>query len=198
MEKTHNIISSCSRRCALAIVTAIFAAFFALAPTSEAEAGQFELGAGFGWHGQVNNHADWQGFHFMVTPGYRIVDWVGVYLDEGFGGLFWKPPVGDRVSEFAGQTVINAKFFLPVGPVELWGKVGIGAFYLAWDWGDSDWGGPAGHDSQGAFAFKLGIGCTYDVTSMIGIGGNFDYLLGAFDGGNGHYLDLQLHVRFKF
>lgn len=191
-----------SRRLGLALLTAVFAAIFAFAPTQEAEAGQFELGVGFGWLGNVNNDANWQGFHFMVTPGYRIIDWVGVYLDEGFGGLFWKPDHADRMSMFAGQTVVNAKFFLPVGPVELWGKVGIGAFYLA---GDNDrylhgleGPHPDTHWSEGAFAFKLGIGVTYDVTSMIGIGGNFDYLLAAFDGGNGHYLDLQLHIRFKF
>ena len=182
MEKSRNFFSSCAHRCALAIVTAVFAAFFAFAPTSEAEAGQFELGAGFGWLGEVDNNADLQGFHFVITPGYRILDWVGVYLDEGFGGLFMKKREWNkRLSWFAGQTIVNAKFFFPVGPVELWLKGGIGAFYWAYDWDDA-YGFAHAHDSWGAFAHKLGFGVTYDVTSMIGIGGNFDYLLAAGDG----------------
>ena len=182
------------RRIIPALAAALFALLFVFAPTSEARAEGFELDAGFGWYGQVDDGSDRQGFHFVISPGWRFNDLVGVYIDQGLGGLFHKPAHAKRMSWFAGHTVINAKFFLKAGPGELWGRVGIGAMYETCDYGD--------HESWGAFALKLGVGYTVDIWGNIGIGGNFDYLMGAFSKGDddwvNHYLDLMLHLRFKF
>ncbi len=185
------------------LFTALFAALFAIVPLTTAhaeDAGGFELGAGFGYFGIVNDEFDQHGFHFIITPGYRINEWVGVYVDQGFGGLFYEARIRHidedhnktytigRTSSFAGQTVVNAKFFYPIAPVELWGKVGFGAFYTAGD-----------YEHDAAFAFKLGIGCTYPLTEKIGIGGNFDYMIGAYKHNiNAHTIDLQVHARYQF
>ncbi len=185
MEKIKSSLSL-SHRLFLAIIAGIFAIALTCAPTQEAQAGGFEIGAGLGWTGCVNHHSDDHGFSLIIAPGYRILDWVGVYVDQGFGGL-WNTKLDDS-GRFFGQTIFNAKFFLPLNlPVDLWLKAGIGAAYVARD----DW-------SDGAFGFKLGIGCTYNISDKIGVGANFDYLLSAWDGSNGHFLDLQIHLRYAF
>lgn len=189
MQKLKHSVALAPHKLCLALLTTLFAACFALAPTQEAQAGGFELEGQFGWLSNVASHdhhtASNHGFHFVLSPGYRFVDWVGLYLDQGFGGLF------KGGSIFAGQTIVNAKFFLPINPVELWGKVGLGAFYVAND----------GH-SNGAFAIKLGIGVTYDIKGPIGIGINFDYMPVIWNDGwydyTTHVLDLGVHLRYKF
>ncbi|MBQ9393915.1 MAG: outer membrane beta-barrel protein [Proteobacteria bacterium] len=186
MERIQNIFSSCGRRLGTLLFAALACLAFTCAPTEEASAQGFELDAGIGWMANTWYGAAQHGFEITISPGYRIVDWVGVYLDQGFGGLF---PGGEGF--FAGQTIFNAKFYYELGPGELWGKFGLGAFYT----------GSHG-ESSGAFAFKIGIGYTADITEMIGIGGQFDYLPTM--GGNGwasfctHVIEFQFHVRFKF
>ena len=179
------------RRIIPALAAALFALLFVFAPATEARAEGFELGVGFGWFGEVGDHAGgrWQGFHFILSPGWRFNEWIGVYIDQGFGGHFRH----HDQDHFVGQTVFNVRGFLKAGPGDLWGEIGIGAHYLSWD-----------DHTDSAFAFKLGIGYTYDITDVVGIGANFDYMLGAFSdtkyhgAGTAHYLDLMLHLRFKF
>ncbi len=185
--ESKNILASATHKIILAAMAVIAALAFTFAPTNDAQAQGFEIGAGFGWIGCVNHHVDDHGFHIMVTPGYRIINWVGVYVDESFGGLWYTKNDRNDDGHFIGHTIFNAKFFLQLGPGELWGKFGIGAVYYAHD----GW-------SDGAFALKLGVGYTADIWGNIGIGGNFDYMLGAWEGWTGNYLDIQVHVRFKF
>ena len=187
MEKIQNLFSSCGRRLGTLLFAALACLAFTCAPTEEASAQGFELDAGFGWMAETDDGHGIHGFEITVSPGYRIVDWVGVYIDQGFGGLF-----NSGHGQFAGQTIFNAKFYYQLGPGEIWGKFGLGAFYKAHD-----------GDSWGAFAFKIGTGYTADITDMIGIGGNFDYLPAIWSSGYGwsvctHVLELQFHVRFKF
>ena len=170
----------------LALLTALFAAFFAFAPTQEAQAGGFEIEGQLGWNSNLWHHGGHHGLQFVISPGYRIVDWFGIFLDQGFGGHF-----PNHSHYFVGQTFINAKFFIPVAPVELWGKVGLGGVYHA----SGDW-------HAGAFALKLGIGVTYDIKGPLGIGINFDYMPIFWDDYYGHAtyhgLDLMVHLRYKF
>ncbi len=183
-KQNHNILAP--RKLCLALLTALFAACFALAPTQEAKAGGFELEGQLGWASNLWSHGGNHGFHVVISPGYRIVDWFGIFLDQGLGGHF---PHHNHY--FVGQTMVNAKFFLPVNPVELWGKVGLGAFYHA-----------SGNWHSGAFALKLGIGVTYDIKGPIGIGLNFDYMPifwdDYYDHLTTHALDLMVHLRYKF
>ena len=186
MEKIQNLFNSCGRRLGTLLFAALACLAFTCAPTEDASAQGFELDAGFGWLANTEYGGASHGFEITVSPGYRIVDWVGVYIDQGFGGLF---SGGD--SGFAGQTIFNAKFYYQLGPGEIWGKFGLGAFYTSY------------HGvSNGAFAFKIGFGYTADITDMIGIGGNFDYLPAIWSGNyvswTTHVLELQFHVRFKF
>lgn len=187
MERSQNFFAGIAHKIVLAALACIAALAFTFAPTNEAHAEGFEIGAGLGWIGQVNEGSHNHGFHIMLTPGYRFVDWVGIYLDESFGGLWWRYDGEHDDGHFFGHTVVNAKFFYPLGPGEIWGKVGIGGVYHSGE-----------HWHTGGFAFKVGIGYTADIAGNFGIGGNFDYMLGAYDGFNGHYLDLQIHLRYKF
>lgn len=186
MERIQKIMSSLGHRLGTILFAALACLAFTCAPTEEASAQGFEVDAGLGWLGHVWHGDGVHGFELTVSPGYRIIDWVGVYVDQGFGGVF-----SHGSGMFMGQTIFNAKFYYKVGPGELWGKVGLGAVYVSKD-----------GISSGEFAFKFGIGYTVDITNMIGIGGNFDYLpmLGGDYGGYWctHVLELQFHVRFKF
>lgn len=158
-----------------------FVTTFALAAPQEAEAGDWEIGGDFGFVTEVAG-PDEHGFGFTIYGGYRFLDWVGVYLDQQLSGV-WGNSEGPGL--FVGSTVVNARFFLPVGPVELWGQIGMGAGYTAID-----------EHSWGAFDFKLGIGAQFPITNNIAIGGKFAYQVFANDG-TGHVLNLAVTLNYQ-
>lgn len=178
MELFKNLMS----KVGAALMALCFVTAFALAAPQEAEAGEFELGGDFGYVAQV---AGWDehGFGFTLYGGYRFLDWVGVYLDQQLSGVWAEN--SDAPGTFLGSTVVNARFFLPVSSVELWGQIGMGAGYRAYE-----------EHSWGAFAFKLGLGAQFEVTNNIAIGGKFAYQVFANDGTN-HVLNLALTVNYK-
>jgi hypothetical protein len=155
-----------------------FVTTFALAAPQEAEAGDWEVGGDFGFVTDVGGY-DAHGFGFTIYGGYRFLDWVGVYLDQQLSGVWWEH--SEAGSYFVGSTVVNARFFLPVGPVELWGQIGMGAGY------EGEWG---------AFDFKLGIGAQYPITNNIAIGGKFAYQVFANDGAD-HILNLAVTLNYQ-
>ena len=169
-----------------------FVTTFALAAPQEADDSEIEVGGDFGYVANVGGGNSHHGFGITLYGGYRFFDWLGVYLDQQLSGVWWKAhPQSSNIpgvilepkthSYFVGSTVVNARCFLPTGPVELWGQIGMGAGYV------EDWG---------AFDFKLGIGVQYPITNKIAIGGKFAYQVFANDGTT-HVLDLAVTLNYQ-
>ncbi len=195
-----NLVSAIKSKFVLAAVTLASIAAFTLASPDEAQAAGWELQGAFGWLGEVHDGpGDMNGITFRLAGGYKINDWVGIFLNQDIGGT-WDKDTGARWSHFVGATIVSADFFYTLGQVQLLGLVGLGAHYI----GDTHW--EHRHDnlkgddnnSDGAFAFRIGVGATYMINSKLGVGLNFDYTLGAYETWNDHVLDLLLHIRYAF
>ena len=200
MEKRMAHKLTFTHRLIMAFLAGLFTIALTCLPTQEARAEgglqNVELEGQLGWHGACYDDADRcnHGFYIVLSGGYRFLDWVGAYVDQALGGIFW-----EKHGSFSGHTIVNAKFFYQLNNnFEIWGKVGIGAAYTGgahWDgWGM--WGGWHG------FAFKLGVGGTYNFSEHLGIGLNFDYIPAIWSYWSHSYaihnLDLCLHLRYRF
>lgn len=195
------LTSFVQNKIALTALAASTVALFAFATPSVAEAGQFEVGGGFGYLGEFgkNDHS-MHGINFRLFGGYKFLDWVGVYLNQDLGGDF--DSEGDtHWSKFVGATIVSGDFFYPVGPVKISSTVGIGAAYTGKTTTRVDGHSETGGHSAGAFAFRVGAGCYYMVNDALGVGLTFDYTFAAFkteDGDNRHFLNILAGVRYAF
>ena len=99
--------------------------------------------------------------------------------------------------------MFEAKFFLGlVKNLELSGKIGIGATYVADKYRD---GGVNKRWDTGWFAIRLGVGLTYFIMGTVGLGLNLDYTPSIANDetyhreqATGHFVKLQAHVIIKF
>lgn len=193
MSKVSSIVKN---KCSLVALTALAASIFVFATPAEAEAGQFELGGAFGYVGEVHKDSDgMHGINFRLSAGYKFTDWVGLFLNQDLGGTFHKSN-DVRTSHFLGATIVSGDFFYPIAAFRLMGTIGLGATYHGQGHIKAD-----GHthdvgSSDGAFAFRVGIGGHYMLSDALGVGLTFDYTLGAFEHWNDHILNLLLSVRF--
>ncbi|MCL2326208.1 MAG: hypothetical protein FWC40_06930 [Proteobacteria bacterium] len=163
----------------LGLLTAFLATFFVFASPSDAQAADFELHGGFGYMGLFNGPSS-HGITVTLSPGLRW-GWIGIYLDQNLGGVFHRHH-HYSTSTFVGSTILNAKFFLDLGPAELWGQAGIGAAYI---------------EDFGAFGLKLGAGVSVPLSSFMSLGLDLAYTLGA-NHGTFHLLALSGHIRLRF
>ncbi len=193
MINLQSLFSRISAKWAMAMLSLFCASALFVAAPQTAQAGQVEAGIGFGWMGDEDDDADdGNGPMFELQIGYRIYDWVGVYLDQDLGGIFWdRGRWEDDYSYFQGATILNARFFVPVSVIELQFKAGIGATYQAKHDDGEDW-------SEGQFAIRLGIGAFYDITTSFGIGATFEYTPAIGDDYVKHFVSLEAQARFKF
>lgn len=182
---------------AIALATLFFAFTLALSAPSNAQAGEFEAGIGFGYAGWVGNDHDgylydddFNGMTFSLEFGYRINDWLGIFIEQDLGGLFYKKHHAD-IDMFYGATVFEGKVFYAIKALEIFGKLGIGATYAADSEDGYDW-------DNGWFALRLGVGATYYIGSNWGIGLNFDYTPSFDDDYVSHFLKFQAHFIFRF
>lgn len=166
---------------ALCFVTA-----FSLATPEEAKAGEIEAGADLGYVAQLDILSS-HGFGITVYGGYRIFDWMGVYVDQLLGGVWLEDYAGiEPEGIFVGSTVLNARFFMPINhSIELWGQIGIGAGYLA-----------VNEASDEGFAFKAGVGAMYALTHNLSLGAKFAYQLFA-NRATAHNINVAITLNYK-
>jgi len=197
----NNVISFAKKYFSLITLTLLSALAFTFAAPSQASAQSLEVGAAFGWIGNVGDYDDGHGIDLRLSFGYHINDYVAILLEQDLGGTWW----GDdndhnEWSIFEGSTIVAGKFIYPVQKsFDIWGKVGLGAHYIARHRHHDDW-------SKGYFAFRIGVGLTYYFLDNLGAGLNFDYTLGAGSdkyprlhaSDNANIVDLMLHLTYKF
>lgn len=171
----------------------------------EADAGEVEIMGAFGYAAlpDSDSKVDYNGLAFSVGVGYRFISWVGVALEQDLGGLFYNKNHAD-IDCFYGATMFEVKFNIGLlGNLELSGKAGIGAVYVA----DSfDYGDGKKRFDRGWFAIRVGVGLTYYLFGTVGLGLNFDYTPAIgnddddffVDDSTQHFLKLQAHVAIKF
>ena len=200
MSNTPKNLALIGRHAWTVVLGALFALGCFFAAPSQANAQNFDLNAAFGWQGMILDDVDdGHGPMLNVSFGYRFHPNFGVYVEQDLGGLVWRHwdvhPHHKHFRIFNGATLVGVRGFLTFGSFELWGKVGIGAIYTADSDGDA-W-------DQAWFAFRLGIGGTYMITKIIGVGLDFSYTLGAADT-HAHvddvvnFVSLKAHVSFRF
>ena len=188
--KRSQILTSCFLSLLLLI--------FSLTSSSQAKAGDFEVGAGIGWLADVGNGPDGHGLNVRLNAAYLYNEWVAFLLEQDFGGTFWK----NSTSHFHGATIIAARFTYPdLNGIDIWGQIGLGGAYYAKHHNNEDW-------SRGFFAFRLGIGATYKIDTNLGLGANFDYTICAGNSDDGHHfhkgsdnahaLNFQVHIAYNF
>lgn len=201
---TNSIKAIANSKLALSFIACIFVAFLSFAAPSTAKAGGvngLEVGGAFGWQGELfDNGTDMNGIVFRLNAGYRFKDWVGIFINQDLGGTWTRKHGGGiRGKHFAGATIFSANFFYEISQIELFGLLGIGALYHGKFSERYKNGGSTvfAHTSDGAFAFRMGIGGSFKITNNILAGINFDYTVGAFDDVD-NILDLMLHIRYKF
>lgn len=184
----------------LIALSVLAASAFAFAAPSTAQAGQIEIGGSFGYEGEQYKHDDgngMNGINFRLIAGYKFLDWVGVYLNQDLGGTF-RSENDSTLSRFVGSTIVSGDFFYPAGAFKLMGTVGIGATYHGKSHFKTDNHSETIGSSDGAFAFRVGLGGYYMLSQQMSLGLTFDYTLGAYDGWNDHILNVLFGVRYAF
>ena len=178
----------------LGLVTLLFACGLNMATAQDAQAGEFEINGGFGFAGMYGKHVDdYNGFTFTIGAHYRIIDWLGLGVEQDLGALFFEHD--NDYNGFYGATMFDAKFIYSLGSAEIFGRLGLGAVYINldydkkhvhWEW-DNAW-----------FGLRIGVGGTYYIAGPLGLGINFDYTPSFDDDVVIHFLRLQLHLVYKF
>ena len=195
MSQLKSFVAAHLHQLSAAFMALVAALCFMVATPSQANAQNIDINAAFGWQGMIldDHRDDGHGPMFTISVGYRFMDWLGVYYEQDLGGLIWDNP-GPDFKIFSGASIVSIRGFLILSNFELWGKLGIGAFYTADSDGDA-W-------DEGWFAFRIGIGGTYMFTQKVGAGLDFSYTLGAGDhhviDDTVHLVSLKLHVSFRF
>ncbi len=154
----------------------------------------FDIEVSTGWLGQMNEGKLRQGFQFMLSDGYRIMDWLNISVDQGLGGLYWKNADAEQIKAFVGHTMASVKFSYTwwdtknyIAPFfDVWTQLGLGGMYISEIHSE-------GNKLSGAFACKSGIGFTGYI-GMWGIGLRVDYTFALFDKEQ-HYLDAMIVFR---
>ena len=196
----RRIVSKLTNKLTLIALSVLAASAFAFAAPSTAQAGQFEIGGGFGYESEQYKNDDgngMNGINFRLIAGYKFLDWVGIYLNQDLGGTF-RSDNDITSSRFVGSTIVSGDFFYPAGAFKFMGTVGIGATYHGKSHIEYDGYYETMGSSEGAFAFRVGIGGYYMLSQQLGLGLTFDYTLGAYDGWNDHILNVLLGVRYAF
>ena len=178
-------------------------------------AGHWALDIAGGWTtelaplGPRYDKRDLQGAMFTISPEYRFHDYVGLSLDLDLGAMGMTYEARSRYDGqvtavtlsqwfYGGSFLCINGYYAPGGPVELFLKLGIGAQYLAWEQFDNK--------IHAWFAVKAGVGATYKLTRLLGIGINTNYIYGYGDVNeeefekrpHHHTVDIQFHLRFDF
>lgn len=197
-------VNHLAKRIGLFFTTLFLAATCLFSAPNEAEAGEFEIMGAFGYVAlpDSDSEVDLNGLAFSLGFGYRINSWFGIALEQDLGGLFYDKNHLD-IDWFYGATMFEAKFFIGlVKNLELSGKVGIGATYVADKYRD---GGVNKRWDTGWFAIRLGAGLTYFIMGTVGLGLNLDYTPSIANDeayyreqATGHFVKLQAHVIIKF
>jgi len=120
--------------------------------------------------GELDYNSDATGFKAIV--GWRFIDWLSVeggYVDFGSGD---DDVLGETIETDASGLTLSAVGFLPIGPVDLFGKIGV----IDWEADLSD-----GVDSFGADGTDVayGLGAQFRLGSLALRG---EYELFDFDG----------------
>ena len=183
-------VNHLAKRIGLFFTTLFLAATCLFSAPNEAEAGEFEIMGAFGYVAlpDSDSEVDLNGLAFSLGFGYRINSWFGIALEQDW---------------FYGATMFEAKFFLGlVKNLELSGKIGIGATYVADKYRDD---GVNKRWDTGWFAIRLGVGLTYFIMGTVGLGLNLDYTPSIANDetyyreqATGHFVKLQAHVIIKF
>ncbi|MBQ8037782.1 MAG: hypothetical protein IJ268_12385 [Proteobacteria bacterium] len=194
------------------LVLSLFLGVFLCIPVT-AFAGHFTLDIAGGWTtenaplGPRYDRRDLHGAMFTISPEYRFHDYVGLALDLDLGAMGMEyqtyilgQPSTITLSQwfYGGSYLSVAGYYAPGGPVELFLKLGLGAQYLAWEQFD--------HKIHAWFAVKAGVGATYKLTRLLGIGIITNYIYGYGDVNeeqfenrpHHHTVDIQFHLRFDF
>jgi OOP family OmpA-OmpF porin len=131
------------------------------APALAADNGVY-LGAGVGASGLEDDELDFDGdaTGYKVIAGWRFLDWLAVegnYVDFGSAD---DTVLGERIEADADGMSLSALVFLPVGPVDLFGRVG------AVDWSADVSSVSIGDFSDDGTDLTYGIGAQFRLGSL--------------------------------
>ena len=158
---------------------------FASPTTAEAKKGDFELAISAGYtYGMAMSpsdgnktpkvKSDGNGFAMTISPGSRLNDYVGIYVDVGINVAWMQKSVqigeiGDGMIDihdsdylYAFTTMLTVRFFQPVYKGEIFEAVGLGYSYS----GDTF----IGKDPGSTFAAKASLGYLFVILPNFRIG----------------------------